>query len=155
MRPAAPSLSHWHPVNNNFQYARVPAETRPVPTKNRPDGWKRRKIVSASGFEGITRLYTEYALSLPRHWKMAAEAGDDGGGGRVGRGEEEGGGGGASSSGYSNVGGAAHGGDFAAGGTTQASTDWPTAPAIVDTHWLGPLTSIIMKIRNRCARVSL
>lgn len=64
---------------------------------------------------GADRLYTEYALCLPRHWTMAAEGGDE------------------AVAGEGRRGGAAHAvegddggnGDFAAGGTTQVTAVGP------------------------------
>lgn len=35
------------------------------------------QIVSASGFSGAERLYTEYALSLPQRWRMAKSGSRD------------------------------------------------------------------------------
>ncbi|CAN0210816.1 unnamed protein product, partial [Hapterophycus canaliculatus] len=81
------------------------------------------QIVSASGFTGANRLYTEFALCLPRHWGMAR-----GEGGQGVKGEE-----------YSDgidggfvgdtggIGGGA--GEFAAGGTTQVACQ--TYPLVV------------------------
>eukprot|EP00752_Nemacystus_decipiens_P014281 g12701.t1 len=73
------------------------------------------EIVSASGFTGADRLYTEYALCLPRHWIMSAnEDGGDGEGGGTNDGRHRGFQGGAGGIGGEN-------GDFAAGGTTQVA----------------------------------
>lgn len=82
---------------------------------------KKKKIVSASGFTGASRLYTEYALCLPRHWVMAAEEGGGIGGERRGRaasvGEDHGGDAGE----MGGIGGQSE--EFAAGGTTQVKCD--------------------------------
>lgn len=66
---------------------------------------------------GVERLYTEYALSLPRHWTMVAAESEDGSGGVAGGGDgsgREGVKGGSGTGGLDDV--------FAAGGTTQASS---------------------------------
>ncbi len=69
------------------------------------------QIVSASDFMGAGRLYTEYALCLPRNWTMAAEEGGE----AVGGGEKRGG------AGHQVEGLDGVDGDFAAGGTTQVT----------------------------------
>ena len=72
---------------------------------------------------------------------MAAEARDDVGDGRMGRGGEEEGG---ASAGYSNAAGEAHGGDFAAGGTTQASIFYWFTPRYF--HCRNPLAPLFLHV---------
>ncbi|CAM9461081.1 unnamed protein product, partial [Ectocarpus sp. 13 AM-2016] len=86
------------------------------------------EIVSASGFAGVDRLYTEYALCLPRHWIMAGEEGSRGGGGGGGQHGSGRGDRGDHTFAWENGGNSDGSGDFAAGGTTQvASQAYPLA----------------------------
>ncbi|CAM9566356.1 unnamed protein product [Ectocarpus fasciculatus] len=86
------------------------------------------EIVSASGFAGVNRLYTEYALCLPQHWIMADEDGSGGAGGRGGQHGSGRGDRGDHTFSWENGGNGDGSGDFAAGGTTQvASQAYPLA----------------------------
>ncbi|CAM9262265.1 unnamed protein product, partial [Ectocarpus sp. 6 AP-2014] len=86
------------------------------------------EIVSASGFAGVDRLYTEYALCLPRHWTMADEEGSRGAGGGGGKHGSGRGDRGDHTFAWENGGNGDGSGDFAAGGTTQvASQAYPLA----------------------------